>query len=118
MPDRQLGNHGKDWKVGRRLTESAVKFLDERDAAARSSCSSATTSRTRRSSSIPITSRSSATRPRSSRRHRDVRTERDGQTRIVQNDAAYGSEVAGLDTFVGTVLAKLETSGLAGQTRS
>ncbi len=44
------------------------------------------------------------------------RTERDGQTRTVQNDAPYGSEVAGLDAFVGSLLEKLDKSGLAENT--
>jgi arylsulfatase A-like enzyme len=37
-------------------------------------------------------------------------------TRTVQNDAAYASEVAGLDSFVGSVLDKLDRSGLAEST--
>ena len=44
------------------------------------------------------------------------RTERGGQTRTVQNDAPYGSEVAGLDAFVGSLLEKLDKSGLAENT--
>ncbi|HEY1049080.1 MAG TPA: sulfatase-like hydrolase/transferase, partial [Prosthecobacter sp.] len=44
------------------------------------------------------------------------RQERDGQTRLLQNDPAYASEVAGLDSFVGSVLEKLDKSGLAENT--
>ncbi|MCC6352806.1 MAG: sulfatase-like hydrolase/transferase, partial [Verrucomicrobiae bacterium] len=42
--------------------------------------------------------------------------EREGQTRVVQNDAAYGSEVAGLDAFVGAVIDAVDAKGLAGNT--
>jgi len=117
VSDSQLGNHSKDWQVGKRISESAIKFLDERDPARpffmflgyhephtpileypdhiakfREKASKLT--------ATPVSSR----------------TERQGQTRIVQNDAAYASEVAGLDTFVGSVLAKLEKNGLAQNT--
>jgi arylsulfatase A-like enzyme len=115
--DTQLGNHSKDWQVGKRISESAIKFLDERD-----------TTRPffmflgyhephtpileypdhiakfrEKAATLPATAVVS-------------RVERQGQTRILQNDPAYGSEVAGLDAFIGSVLDKLENRGLAKNT--
>lgn len=117
VTDAELGNPGKDWRVGKRISEAAVKFLDERD-------------RTRpffmflgyHEPHTPILEY-----PDFIAKFRDKaaqlptaavvsRTEQKGQTRIVQNDPAYGSEVAGLDAFVGEVLAKLEAAGLANDT--
>jgi arylsulfatase A-like enzyme len=113
IPDALLGNAGTDWQVGKRLTESAVKFLDERDG-------------TRpffmflgyHEPHTPILEypdhiakfRAKAEKLPANRTR--IRAERDGQTRISQDDPAYGSEVAGLDAFVGSVLAKLEQKGL------
>lgn len=118
VSDEQLGNHGKDWKVGQKLTESATKFIDERDA--------------KRPFFMFLGYHEPHTPileyPDHIAKFRDKaaklpsaamalsRTERDGQTRIVQNDAAYASEVAGLDSFVGSVLAKLDKNGLTDNT--
>lgn len=117
VPDAQLGNHGKDWQVGQRLSDSAVKFLDGRDV-----------SRPffmflgYHEPHTPILEypdhiakfREKATRLPAI--DASSRAERDGQTRVAQNDPAYGSEVAGLDAFVGGVLEKLEKTGLAENT--
>lgn len=117
VPDASLGNHGRDWQVGQRLTESALKFLDERD-------------KQRpffmflgyHEPHIPILEY-----PQHIARFREKaagqptaavhsRPERKGQTRVLQNDPAYASEVAGLDSFAGSVLAKLDQNGLAENT--
>jgi len=117
VPDAQLGNHSKDWQVGKKLSESAIKFLDERDAARPFfmflgyhephtpilEYPDHIAKFREKAAKLPSTPVSS-------------RAERQGRTRIVQNDAAYGSEVAGLDAFVGSVLAKLEKNGLAQNT--
>lgn len=117
VPDAQLGSHGKDWQAGQRLSESAMKFLDERD--------------TQRpffmflgyhEPHTPILEypahiakfREKAAGQVTAAVH--SRQERDGQTRLLQNDPAYASEVAGLDSFVGSVLEKMDQSGLAENT--
>jgi arylsulfatase A-like enzyme len=116
VPDAQLGNHGKDWRAGQRLTEAAIKFLDERDA-----------SRPffmflgyhePHTPILEYPDHIATFRDKTAKLAATVTTrpEREGLTRVVQNDAAYGSEVAGLDAFVGRVLAKLETKNLAGST--
>jgi arylsulfatase A-like enzyme len=116
VPDAQLGNSGKDWQVGKRLTESAVKFLDERD-----------TSRPffmflgyhePHTPILEYPDHIAKFREKAAKLPEGPapRTEREGQTRTIQNDAPYGSEVAGLDSFVGTVLAKLEKNGLTKDT--
>lgn len=117
VPDSQLGNHGKDWQVGKRISEAAIKFLDEREA-------------TRpffmflgfhepHTPILEYPDHIAKFREKAAKSPTPVavsRQERKGQTRIVQNDAAYGSEVAGLDAFVGSVLDKLEKAGLAKNT--
>lgn len=115
--DHELGNYSKDWSVGKRISESVVKFLDDHD-------------QTRpffmylafhephtpileypdhiahfKEKAEGLPDATSTERP-----------ERQGITRTVQDDAAYGSEVAGLDSFVGTVLDKLQKQGLADNT--
>ncbi len=116
VPDAQLGNHGKDWKVGQRISESAVKFLQGRDAARPFFMFLGF-----HEPHTPILEY-----PDHIERFRDkaakvsaagvARPEREGQTRVVQNDAAYGSEVAGLDAFVGAVIDAVDVKGLAGNT--
>ncbi len=117
VPDAQLGNHGKDWQVGQRLTESAMKFLDERDAARPFFMYLAYhephTPILEYPDHIAKFRDKAAKQPTTGT---TTRPERNGQTRIVQDDPAYGSEVAGLDSFVGSVLAKLESKGLADNT--
>ncbi len=115
--DEQLGDHRIDWQVGRKLSEAAVKFLDERDAArpffmflgfhephapVLEYPDHIGKFRARAASLVAT----------------DVqwRAERIAKTRSVQNDPVYGSEVAGLDAFVGRVLARLDHQGLAGTT--
>ena len=45
-----------------------------------------------------------------------AKPEHDGLTRLRQDDPAYASEVAGLDSFVGTILAAIDKAGLREQT--
>ncbi len=117
IPDAQLGNAGSDWQVGKRLTESAVKFLDERDPARPFfmflGYHEPHTPILEYPDHIDKFRAKAAKLPANRLR---TRRERDGMTRIAQDDPAYGSEVAGLDAFVGTVLAKLEQKGLAKST--
>jgi arylsulfatase A-like enzyme len=112
-----LGNHGRDWQVGERLTESAIKFLDDRDQGRPFfmflGYHEPHTPILAYPGHIARFREKAAQRPLAAN---DVVRERDGQTRVVQNDAAYGSEVAGLDEFVGRVFGKLEQTGLAKDT--
>jgi arylsulfatase A-like enzyme len=117
VSDGQLGNHGKDWQVGQRLSESAVKFLDERDA--KRPFFMFLGYHEPHTPILEYPEHIAKFREKAKNRVTAAvhsRTEREGQTRIIQDDPAYGSEVAGLDTFVGQVLAKLDASGLAENT--
>ena len=117
VADSELGNHGKDWKVGQKLTESANKFLDERDVNRPFFMYLAY-----HEPHIPILeypehiAKFHNKAAQQSTTGTATRTERGGQTRIVQDDPTYSSEVAGLDSFVGSVLAKLDKKELADNT--
>jgi arylsulfatase A-like enzyme len=117
VSDAQLGNSSKDWQVGQKLSESAIKFLDERDAKRPFfmflGYHEPHTPILEYPDHIAKFRAKAAKLPAAAV---SLRTEREGQTRIVQDDVAYGSEVAGLDAFVGGVLAKLEKNGLAQNT--
>lgn len=117
VSDADLGNSSRDWQAGQRLSESAVKFLDERDAKRPFFMFlgyhephtpileyPAHIAKFKEKAAEQITAAVHS------------RQERDGQTRLLQNDPAYASEVAGLDSFVGSVLEKLDKSGLAENT--
>ncbi len=116
--DAQLGRHGRDPLVGKRISEAAIRFIDQRD--------------TKRpflaylsyhEPHIPILEypdhiekfeQKAAKLPQ--QEGPAVIPERNGLLRIVQNNPAYGSEVAGLDSWVGLVLDHLEKAGLAENT--
>lgn len=116
--DSVLGNHGKDWQVGERITTAATKFIDDRDSQRPFFMYLAY-----HEPHLPILEyprhidhfRDKASKLIPSSSPHDI-PERDGQTRQVQDDAAYGSEVAGLDEWVGDVLQKLDDKGLAQDT--
>lgn len=115
--DAELGNHGKDWQAGQRLTESATKFLDERDAARPFFMFLGY-----HEPHTPILEYPDHIEKFRQKSKQQVtvavhsRQEREGQTRIIQNDPTYASEVAGLDSFVGRVMQKLDRSGLSENT--
>lgn len=117
VSDAQLGNHGKDWQAGQRLTESATKFLDERDAARPFFMFLGY-----HEPHTPILEYPDHIEKFRQKSQQQVtaavhsRQEREGQTRIIQDDPAYASEVAGLDSFVGKVMQKLDRSGLSENT--
>ncbi|MGV3659084.1 MAG: sulfatase [Prosthecobacter sp.] len=117
VSDASLGNNGKDWQSGQKLSESAMKFLDERDSKRPFFMFlgyhephtpileyPAHIAKFKEKAAGQITAAVHS------------RQERDGQTRLLQNDPAYASEVAGLDGFVGSVLEKLDKGGLADNT--
>ncbi len=116
--DNELGNYGQDWQFGDRMTAAALTFLKQRD-------------NTRpflmylayHEPHQPILEyprhidrfRAKAAKLPPPQGSTEV-DERNGRTRVVQNDPAYASEVAGLDECVGRVLAQLDQNGLANNT--
>ena len=113
VPDE---NHAKDWQGGQKLSESAMKFLDEHDAKRPFfmflGYHEPHTPILEYPDHIAKFREKAAKLPAGT----ENRRERDGMTRTMQNDAAYASEVAGLDSFVGSVLDKLDRIGLAEST--
>lgn len=116
VPDAQLGNHGKDWRVGQRISESAVKFLQGRDAARPFFMFLGFHEPHTPILEYPDHIEKFRAKAAKVSAAGVARPEREGQTRVVQNDAAYGSEVAGLDAFVGAVIDAVDAKGLAGNT--
>ena len=112
-----LGDYGRDWRVGQRLAESAVEFLRTRDRQrpflAWLSFHEPHTPILEYPDHIARFQRKAAALPATSA---TTAREHEGEVRLRQDDAAYGSEVAGLDGFVGTVLAALEAQGLRDNT--
>jgi arylsulfatase A-like enzyme len=113
VPDE---NHAKDWQGGHKLSEAAMKFLDEHDA--KRPFFMFLGYHEPHTPILEYPDHIAKFREKAARLPADAapRRERDGMTRTVQNDAAYASEVAGLDSFVGSVLDKLDRSGLAEST--
>lgn len=113
VPDASLG---KDWQGGQRLSEAATKFLDEHDSQRPFfmflGYHEPHTPILEYPDHIAKFREKAAKLPEGE----PSRKERDGQTRTIQNDAAYASEVAGLDSFVGGVLDKLDRNGLTENT--
>lgn len=118
VPDARLGSHGRDPRVGDRLTDSALQFLDQRDA-------------TRpffmflgyHEPHTPILlhpdhqarfeARAAALPPPQGE---IFERERRGKNRLIQNDPGYACEVAVLDEGVRRVREKLEQLHLAENT--
>jgi arylsulfatase A-like enzyme len=117
VDDASLGNSGKDPLVGDRLTESALRFLDTRD-------------KTRpffmflayHEPHTPILAHpqyidrfrvKAAGLPKP---ERESVAERQGRSRLVQDDAGYACEVAVLDDGVKRLGEKLEALGLTATT--
>jgi arylsulfatase A-like enzyme len=112
----QLGNHGRDPLVGQRISQAAVRFLDERDAG--------------RPCFLFLGYHEPHTPileyPNHLKRFQDKAAqlppagdpvpEHDGLTRPRQDDPAYGSEVAGLDEWVGIVLDAIDQRKLRDDT--
>jgi arylsulfatase A-like enzyme len=111
--DKDLGNHGKDWQVGQKLTDSAKKFLGDRDASRPFLMYLAYhephTPILNYPAHIEKFNQKAESLP-----HTEPRTkqERQGVTLLVQDNPTYASELAGLDDFVGQVLTKLDELNL------
>jgi arylsulfatase A-like enzyme len=116
VSDTELGRHGRDPLVGKRISEAAVDFLDKRD---RSKPFFAYLGY--HEPHTPILEY-----PNHLKRFQDKAAklppgdkpikEHDGLARARQDDPVYGSEVAGLDEWVGIVLDALEERKLADNT--
>jgi arylsulfatase A-like enzyme len=116
--DDKLGNYGQDWMFGDRMTAAALTFLKNRDSARPFFMYLAYhephTPILEYPSHIERLRAKAAKLPQPQGAAEIV--ERDGRTRVVQNDPAYASEVAGLDDWVGRVLNQLDQTGLAQNT--
>lgn len=109
VADDQLGRHNVDWQVGQRMTEAFDNFARQE----RNPDKPFLAVLAFHEPHTPILeypehidhfrdkSTAFSGRPAS-------RRERDGQTRARQDDAAYGSEVAGLDGFVGKIMQSIK----------
>lgn len=121
--DEQLGNHSRDWRFGERLTDATVAFLDQQASDKHNAAKPFFMYLAYHEPHLPILEypahierfRTKANQLPATTGPKQV-VERDGRTRVVQDDPAYGSEVAGLDDWVGRVLAKLDQTGLVKNT--
>lgn len=110
--EKQLGNPSRDWQVGQRIAASFESYVAKSDSQRPFFAYLAF-----HEPHIPI-----LTYPEHIDHFRDKSAklgpspapipERDGLLRIRQDDAAYGSEVAGLDDCVGQILGTLDRHGL------
>ncbi len=113
VSDRELGNHGRDWRVGDRITASAEKFFDDRDGA--KPFFMFLGYHEPHTPTLEYPEHIDRFRAAAKQRFKGgpvTRVERNGITRLRRDDPVYASEVAGLDTFVGRVLAKLKANRL------
>lgn len=115
--DEQLGRHQRDWQVGQRLTEAFEQFVDhQRDKQkpflAVLAFHEPHTPILEYPQHIDRFRKKQAQLPAAN----PPRPEHDGLTRDRQDDADYGSEVAGLDEWVGNVLSTLNQAQLTEET--
>ncbi|MBL9117921.1 MAG: sulfatase [Verrucomicrobiaceae bacterium] len=106
----------KDWRGGQTISEDAMKFLDERDA--NRPFFMFLGYHEPHTPILEYPDHITKFRNKAAKLSANAmpRQERDGMTRTAQNDPAYASEVAGLDSFVGSVLDKLDRTGLSKDT--
>jgi arylsulfatase A-like enzyme len=112
VSDEELGDHGRDWQVGKRIAQAAIDFLGQRDQRrpflAYLGFHEPHTPTLEYPNHIERFRRKAAQLPAT----KAVGAEHEGKLRLRQDNPAYGSEVAGLDEFVGNVLAALDARGL------
>lgn len=117
VSDSTLGKHETDWEVGVRITDAAVKYLDRQSPTQPFFMFVSYHEPHRPMLEYPRHiarfQKKSATLANNPEKER---TEHDGLTRIVQDDATYASEIAGLDENVGRVLDQLDASNLSKNT--
>lgn len=112
-----LGYDKNDWRMGERIANATVDFLAKRDSRKPFiACVNFHEPHTPmleypnhighfKKKASQLLHLASATKP-----------EHEGLTRVRQDDPAYASELAGLDSFVGTILDALDKAGLREQT--
>lgn len=116
-PDAPREEISRDWQVGLKINQSANRFLDERDPTRPFFMYLGFHEPHTPTLEYPDHIERFRTKAAGLKSPGDAyRVEREGQTKLVQDDPAYGSEVAGLDAFVGGVLAKLEEKKLVENT--
>ena len=117
MGHKELSINGNGWQIGNRLTQTAIEFIDSRD------------------QQKPFLMYLGYNEPHTPileypdhiQKFKDkAKTlapvtpqniqERNGKTRVVQDDPVYASELAGLDSFVGRVLKKIADNNLRNNT--
>lgn len=109
----QLGDYGRDWKVGQRAAEAAVDLIRQRDASR--PFFAFVSFHEPHTPIVEYPARIAHFREKASRLpalETPTTLEREGKVRVRQDDPAYASEVAALDTFVGTILDALDAQGL------
>lgn len=123
VSDRDLKNDKRDWTVGQRIVGSFASFLDDHatNPAASAEQKPFLAYLSFHEPHLPILEY-----PKHIEKYRDKaaalggtakpQKERDGLLRVRQDDPAYGSEVAGLDDCVGTVLEALADRKLSDNT--
>lgn len=115
--DDVLGKFATDWQVGQRLTDAAVKYLDQRDRSAPFFMFLSYHEPHRPVLEYPKHIEHFRVKVKSlNSQAATFGKEHDGQYRSVQNDPSYGSEIAGLDENVGRVLDKLDSEKLSAET--
>lgn len=110
--DKQLGKHNRDWQVGLRITHAFDSFI-----ANRSEADPFFAYLSFHEPHLPILEYPDhiahfTEKAKKLGSEPPPRAEHSGLTRARQDNAAYGSEVAGLDDFVGNVLQTLQQKGL------
>ncbi|MCA9195516.1 MAG: sulfatase-like hydrolase/transferase [Planctomycetales bacterium] len=116
ISDRVLGNHGQDWTVGTRIVESFDSFVGSRNS--EKPFLAYLAFHEPHTPILEYPSHISRFREKSEQLGPAPSPiiERDGKTRARADDAAYGSEVAGLDDLVGHVMSTLTRQGLVDET--
>jgi arylsulfatase A-like enzyme len=116
--DHDLGNYGQDWRFGERLTAAASDFLEKGDGTKPFLMYLAFHEPHQPILEYPAHIERFQKKTKELLPPTEAREiiERNGKTRVVQDNPAYASEVAGLDDWVGRVLKRLDDSGLAKNT--
>lgn len=111
-----LGKFATDWQVGERLTDAAVQYLEKRDRSAPFFMFLSYHEPHRPVLEYPRHIEHFRAKSKLAKKADVFGKEHDGQYRQVQDDPAYGSEIAGLDENVGRVLNKLDSEKLSADT--
>jgi arylsulfatase A-like enzyme len=113
----KLGDYGRDWQVGQRLADSAVTFFGQRDQ--RRPFLAYVAFHEPHTPIVDYPEHIARFREKAQRLPAvaaSIGAEHEGQLRLRQDDPGYASEVAGLDSFVGKILAALDQRNLRDNT--